>query len=87
MLYKGREKVVTLYEDYSSIASEAKYKSTHVEALEVLNPKKTRQILLIARAQVKAGNTSENILNKSDVKILEQLKSGFKRTTNWNKYQ
>ena len=87
MLYKGREKVVTLYEDYSSKASEAKYKSTHVEALEVLNPKKTRQILLIARAQVKAGNTSENILNKSDVKILEQLKSGFKRTTHWNKYQ
>ena len=87
MLYKGWEKVITLYEDYSSIASEPKYKSTHVEALEVLNRKKTLQILLIARAQVKADNISENILNKSDVKILEQLKSGFKRTINWNKYQ
>ena len=46
------------------MVSDAKYKSIHVEVLEILTPKQILQRLLIALAQVKAGNTSENLLNE-----------------------
>ena len=46
------------------MVSDAKYKSIHVEELEILTPKQILQRLLIALAQVKAGNTSENLLNE-----------------------
>ena len=36
----------------------------HGDGLEILNPKQMLQRLPIALAQVKAGNTSENILNE-----------------------
>ena len=44
--------------------SEAKYKSIHGEVLKILTPKQMLQRLPIALAQVKAGNTSENLLNE-----------------------
>ena len=62
--YESPEAVIYLFNDYSSIASEAKYKSIHGEGLKILTPKQILQRLPIALAQVKAGNTSENLLNE-----------------------
>ena len=46
------------------ILSEAKYRSIHGEGLKILTPKQMLQRLPIALAQVKPGNTSENLLNE-----------------------
>ena len=64
MLYKSREPVIKLFHDYFLIMSEVKYKTKHAESLQILTPKQMLQRLPIALAQVKAGNTSENLLNK-----------------------
>ena len=53
-----------LFDDYSRILSEVKYKSKYGEGLKILTPKQMLQRLPIALAQVKAGNTSENLLNE-----------------------
>ena len=63
-LYKSREKVIKLYTDYAKITSEAKYKTKHGTGLKILTPKQMLQRLLIALAQVKAGNNSESLLNE-----------------------
>ena len=63
-LYKPREAVIKLFNDYSSIVSEVKYKSIHGEGLKILTPKQILQRLSIALTQVRAGNTSENLLNE-----------------------
>ena len=47
-----------MFDDYSRILSEAKYKRKYGEGLKMI------QGLPIALAQVKAGNTSENLLNE-----------------------
>ena len=44
--------------------SDAKYKSIHGKGLTTLIPKQMLQRLPIAFAQVKAGNTSKNLLNE-----------------------
>ena len=44
--------------------SEAKYKATDGRGLKILASKQMRQGLPIALAQVKAGNTSESLLNE-----------------------
>ena len=64
LLYKSREAVIQLFNDYSLIVSEAKYKSIHGEGLKILTPKQMLQKLPITPAQIKAGNTSENLLNE-----------------------
>ena len=67
MLYESREAVIKSFNDYYSmiiIVSEAKYKSIHGKGLKILSPKQMLQRLPIALAQVKAGNTSENLLNE-----------------------
>ena len=46
------------------MVSEAKYKSVHGIGLNILTPKEMLQRLPIALAQVKAENTSENLLNE-----------------------
>ena len=46
------------------MVSEAKYKPIHGEGLKILTPKQMLPILPIALAPVKAGNTSENLLNE-----------------------
>ena len=51
-----------MFNDYSKIASKAKYRSIDGEGLKILIPKKMLQRLPIALAQVEAGNTSENLL-------------------------
>ena len=42
----------------------AKYRFIHGEELKMIIPKQILQRLPIALAQVKAGNTSENLLNE-----------------------
>ena len=44
--------------------SEAKYKTIHGEGINILTPKQMFHGLPIALAQVKACNTSENLLNE-----------------------
>ena len=61
---KELNKVIKLFDDYSIIVSEAKHKSKNGEGLKILTPKQMLQRLTIALAQVKAGNTSENLLNE-----------------------
>ena len=46
------------------MVSDSKYKSLHGEGLKILTPKQMLQRLPIALAQVKPGNTSENLLNE-----------------------
>ena len=64
MLYKARSEAIKFYDDYSLIVSEAKNKATKGTGLKILTPKQMLQRLPIALAQVKAGNTSENLLNE-----------------------
>ena len=64
MLYESREAVLKLFEDYSLIVSEAKYRTKPGEGHKILTPKLMLQRLPIAMAQVKASNKSENLLNK-----------------------
>ena len=63
-LYKLRKDVIQSFIDYSSIVSEAKHNAKYEERLKILSPKLMLQRLPIALAQVKAGNTSENLLNE-----------------------
>ena len=62
--YKLWEKVTKLFNDYSKIASKAICRSIHGAGLTVSTPKQMLQRLPIALAQVKAGNTSKNLLNE-----------------------
>ena len=64
MFYRSRNEAIKLYDDYSSMMSEAKYKATKGTGLKILTPKKMLQILPIALAQVKAGNNSESSSNE-----------------------
>ena len=67
-LYDSRHKIIDLLNDNSKIRSEAIYKSkqkrTEGKGLKILTPKEMLQRLLIALAQVKAGNNSESLLNE-----------------------
>ena len=62
--YESREKVIKLYDDYSTIVSETKCKSKYGEGLKILTPEQMLQRLPIDIAQVKAGNASEILLNE-----------------------
>ena len=61
LLYKSWEAIIKLFNDYSLIISEVKYKSVN---LKMLISKQILEKLPIALAQVKAGNTSKNVLNE-----------------------
>ena len=65
MLYKARNNVIKFFDDYSSMVSEAKPKTTNGTRLKILTPKQMLQRLPIALAQVKADNNSENLLNET----------------------
>ena len=75
LLYKARKEAIKFFDDYSLMVSEAKTKaknktegtgfSDHRQSnLKILTPKQILQRLPIVLAQVKAGNTSENLLNE-----------------------
>ena len=62
MLYKAILSVIKFFDDYSSRIYLAKYKTVH-KGVKIITPKQILQIRPIAFAEVKAGNTSENLLN------------------------
>ena len=71
MFYQSRQAVIKLFNDYSSLASEAKYKlkngEGHLSELAMrlkICPKQMLQRFPIALAQLKAGNTNENLLSE-----------------------
>ena len=64
MLYKARNSAIELFNDYSSIVSKATLKATKGMGLKPLTLKQMLQRLPIALARVKAGNSSENLLNE-----------------------
>ena len=64
LLFESRQTVIKLFNKYSSIVSEAKYKTKYAEGLKILTPKQMLQILPIALAQVKSSKISENLLNE-----------------------
>ena len=53
-----------MFGDYSRVVSEAKCKTKYGKGLKILTTKQMLQRLPIALAQVKAGNTSETLLNE-----------------------
>ena len=53
-----------MFHDYTTIVSKAKYEAKHGKKLKILTPKQMLQRLPIVLEQVKAGNTSANLLNK-----------------------
>ena len=58
--YKSREEVPNFFKDYIEMLSDASYEAkqnkTEGTVLKILTPKQMLQRLLIALAQVKAGN-------------------------------
>ena len=64
MLYKARNKAIKLFDDYSSMVSEAKAKATKGTGLKILTAKQMLQRLPIALAHVKVGNKSGSLLNE-----------------------
>ena len=50
LLYKSREAVLKLFNDYSLIRSDTKYKTKYGEGLKILTPKQMYQRLPIALA-------------------------------------
>ena len=62
-LYESWEKVIKLFDGYSRIVDEDKCKMKY-KGLTILTPKQILQRLPIVLAQVKAGITSESLLNE-----------------------
>ena len=66
--YQSREEVFNFFKDYTKMMIDSKYKAKQDETkgtrLKILTPKQMLQRLLIALAQVKAGNNSETLLNE-----------------------
>ena len=56
--------MTVFFRDYSLLLSEAKYKAKYERNIKILTPKQILERLPIALAQVKAGITSENLLNE-----------------------
>ena len=63
-LYDAQEEVIKIYKDYFTMIYNARYDATHRKRLKVLNLKQMLQRLPISLEQVKAGNTSANLLNE-----------------------
>ena len=61
--YKSREEIIKFYNSCFKMVHKAAYDVKLGKGLKILTPKNMFQRLLIALAQVKAGNTSENLLN------------------------
>ena len=64
MLSESREGLIKLFNDYSSIVLEAKYETKYGKGFKILAPQQMLQRLPTAPAQVKAGSTSEKLLNE-----------------------
>ena len=64
MFYRSKNEAIKVYDDYSAMMSEAKYKATKGTGLKILTAKQMLQRLPIALEEAKAGNKFENILNE-----------------------
>ena len=70
MFFNGRNDAINFIEDYGSVILEAKneaaeeLKEQEETGIKILTPKQMFLRLLIALAQVKAGNNSESLLNE-----------------------
>ena len=62
MLLNGNDSI-RFVQNYDSIIPETKRNATEGKGLKILTPKQMLQILIIALAQVKAGNNSESLIN------------------------
>ena len=60
---KSREDVIKFSNNYFKMVHKAAYDSKHGKGLTILTLKQMLQRLPIALAQVKVGNTPENLLN------------------------
>ena len=63
-IYESRQKVIGFFNEFAKIRSQAIYEIKQGTRLKILTPKHMLQRLPIARAQVKAGNNSESLLNE-----------------------
>ena len=63
-LYKSREEVAKMFNDYAKDMSRNIYGSKQGAGLKILTPKQMFQRLPIALAQIKAGNNSKSLLNE-----------------------
>ena len=63
-LYKSREEVAKMFNDYAKDMSRNIYGSKQGAGLKILTPKQMLQRLPIALAQIKAGNNSKSLLNE-----------------------
>ena len=64
-----------MFDDYSRIVSEVKYEIKYGEGLKILTPKQILHRLPKGLLQVKAGNTSEHLLNEIKTIIYSLYKS------------
>ena len=83
--YKQAKAVSKFFADYSLMVSEAKYEVTNGKGLKILTFKQMLQRLIIALAQIKAGNTSESLkrLGKMFILYIKQTKL-LKSTKKYN---
>ena len=83
-LFEARNGAIKFYDDYFLIISEAKIKATMETGLNIITAKQMLQRLSIALAQVRAGNSSESLLNeiRQIVYSLYQSKQIAKRVYN-----
>ena len=64
-LYKSRQKIVNMFNNYAKNASKRTYEAKHEgRGLNILTSYQMFKRLPIALAQIKAGNNSENLLNE-----------------------
>ena len=59
-----KNRKLIFFRDYSFVLSGSEYKAKYGRSLKILTPEQILQKLLILLAQVKAGNTFENLLNE-----------------------
>ena len=62
--YTLRQEVTIFYNDYFKMVHKTTYDSKHDKRVERVTPKQMLQKLPKSLAQVRAGNTSEKILNE-----------------------
>ena len=65
MLCEVGEQYIEIFHDYFIIASEGKHRPIIEQRAVVLTPKQMLERLPIVLRQVKAGNTSKNLLNEN----------------------
>ena len=59
-----KNRKLIFFRDYSFVLSGSEYKAKYGRSLKILAPEQILQKLLILLAQVKVGNTFENLLNE-----------------------